>query len=87
MTRSSQVTHALSAMQNERATRAQSEQASMKFLIARAGAASAPIEDHAADTRTADLAARRKIAIECDDLDAERWLDEGGRDGTEEISP
>ena len=106
MTRSSQVTHALSAMKNERATRARSEQASMKFLIfednggdycwtlvaasgerlaqsmrfashqeairaariARAGAASAPIEDHAADTRTADLSSRRKIAIERDDL-------------------
>ena len=106
MTRSSQVTHALSAMKNERATRGRSEQASMKFLIfednggnhcwtlvaasgerlaqskrfasnqeatraahsARAGAASAPIEDHAADTRPADLPARRKIAIERDDL-------------------
>jgi uncharacterized protein YegP (UPF0339 family) len=33
MTHSSQVTHALSAMKNERATRGQSEQASMKFLI------------------------------------------------------
>ena len=125
MTRSSQVTHALSAMKNERATRARSEQASMKFLIfednggdycwtlvaasgeplaqsirfasyrkatraariARAGAASAPIEDDTVDTRTADPAARRRIAIERDDLDADRWLDEGGRDSTEEITP
>ena len=97
MTRSPQVTQ-LSAMKNERATRARSEQASMNLLIsednggdycwtlvaasgerlaqsmhfasyqettraariARAGAASAPIEDHAADIRTADPAARRK---------------------------
>ena len=93
MTRSSQVTHALSAMKNERATRGRSEQASMKLLIfednggdycwtlvaasgerlaqsarfasyqeasraariVRAGAASAPIEDHAGDSGTADL--------------------------------
>jgi uncharacterized protein YegP (UPF0339 family)/uncharacterized protein YjbJ (UPF0337 family) len=106
MTRSSQVTHALSAMKNERATRARSQQASIKFLIfednggdycwtlvaasgeplaqsirfashrkatraariARAGAASAPIEDHTADTPTADPAARRRIAIEHDNV-------------------
>lgn len=55
--------------------------------IARAGAAPAPIEDPAADTGTADLAARRKIVIERDGLDAERWLDQGGRDSTEEITP
>jgi hypothetical protein len=61
MTRSAQVTHVLSAMKNERATRTRSEQAS-----------------------TADLAARRKIAIERDNLDAERWLDEGGSDSTNE---
>ena len=98
MTRSSQVAHALSAMKDERATRARSEQAWMKFrifednggdycwtllaaggerlaqsmrfasyqeaaraaCIARAGAASAPIEDHTADIRTVDRAARRK---------------------------
>jgi uncharacterized protein YegP (UPF0339 family) len=97
MTHSSQVTHALSAMKNERATRGRSEPASMKFLIfednggdyrwtlvaasgerlaqskrfashkkatraariARAGTASAPIEDCVAAPRTADLSARR----------------------------
>ena len=56
------------------------QEATRAARIARAGAASAPIEDHAADSGTADLSARRKIAIERDDLDAERWLDAGGRD-------
>ena len=44
------------------------EEATRAARIARAGAASAPIEDHAADGGTANLSARRKIAIERDDV-------------------
>ena len=45
---------------------ASSEEATRAARIARAGAASAPIEDHAADGGTTNLSARRKIAIERD---------------------
>ena len=109
MTHSSQVTHALSAMKNERATRGRSEPASMKFLIfednggdyrwtlvaasgerlaqsnrfashkkatraariARAGTASAPIEDCVAAPRTATCQPDG-LAIERDDLPTHR---------------
>lgn len=63
------------------------QEATRAARIVRAGAGSALIEDDAPDTRTADLAARVKAVLEPDDLDAERWLDEGGRDSTGEATP
>jgi uncharacterized protein YegP (UPF0339 family) len=60
------------------------QEATRAARIARAGAASAPIEGRPVDTPLADPAARLQMAFERDHLDAERWLDEGGSYGWEE---
>ena len=51
-----------------------------------AGAASASFEECASDTPPADLAARRDRRRARDDLDAERWLDEGGSFSSEAVA-
>ncbi len=81
MTRTSQVTQILREMRSPRFSSHQ--QATQAARFARAGAVSAPIEDDPADTPPADLSARRRIAIERDQLVAERWLDEGRSDTKE----
>jgi hypothetical protein len=117
MTRSTQLTQAVSGQANQRAgARGVSAPASMRFLgfednrgvfhwaivgasgnplvqaatfvsyeeakqaagVVRSGAVSAPSENRADDTAPLQFAARRETATVTDDLDAERWLDEGG---------
>jgi hypothetical protein len=60
------------------ATYASYEQAKQTAGVVRSGAVSAPFENRADDPARLELAARRKTATVTDDLDAERWLDEGG---------
>ena len=50
----------------------------------RDGAASAPLEHHAASARPVDLTARRSATS--DAADAERWLDDGGSFNTEAVA-
>jgi uncharacterized protein YegP (UPF0339 family) len=54
------------------------EDAKQAARIVHAGASSASFEHLATDTPPADLVARRQTGVVRDDLDAERWLDEGG---------
>ncbi len=60
------------------------QEATRAARIARAGAASAAIDERPADNRPVDLAARRQIAKERDDNDAQRWLDEHAGESTDE---
>ncbi len=46
--------------------------------VVRSGVVSAPLENRAADPAALELTARPDTATVTDDLDAERWLDEGG---------
>jgi uncharacterized protein YegP (UPF0339 family) len=125
MTRSTQLTQAVDAVQKARtAANAVPEPASMKFLVfedngggyhwtivaasgkrlvqsasyatheeateaahvVHAGAASASIEPLAGNTPPVDLLARREQRVARDDLDAERWLDEGGSFSSEAVT-
>ena len=125
MTRSTQLTQAVSGQTHHRAgARAVSAPASMKFLgfednggvfhwaivgasgdrlvqaatfvsyeeakqaagVVRSGAVSAPSENRADDAAPVALAARRETATVTDDLDAERWLDEGGSFSSEAVT-
>lgn len=52
----------------------------------RGGAASASFEHLAGETPPVDLAARRETRASRDDLDAERWLDEGGSFSSEAMT-
>jgi uncharacterized protein YegP (UPF0339 family) len=68
------------------------EDAQSAARVVHAGAASASLEHLVGDTQPVDsdapvdLAARRKTAVVRDDLDAERWLDEGGSFGSEVVT-
>jgi uncharacterized protein YegP (UPF0339 family) len=62
------------------------EDAKQAARIVHAGAASASFEHLAADAPPVDLAARRKSGVVRDDLDAERWLDEGGSFSSEAVT-
>jgi hypothetical protein len=54
------------------------EEAKQSAGVVRSGAIPAPSENRADDAAPLQLAARRQTATVTDDLDAERWLDEGG---------
>jgi uncharacterized protein YegP (UPF0339 family) len=54
--------------------------------VVHAGAASASFEHLAGDTPPVDLVARRDERMARDDLDAERWLDEGGSFSSEAVT-
>jgi uncharacterized protein YegP (UPF0339 family) len=54
--------------------------------IVQGGAASASFERLAGDTPPSDLAARRDTRVVRGDLDAERWLDEGGSFSSEAVT-
>jgi uncharacterized protein YegP (UPF0339 family) len=62
------------------------EEAKQAARIVRGGASSAPFEDRAGDTPPVDLVARRDAAMARDNLDAERWLDEGGSFSSEAVT-
>jgi uncharacterized protein YegP (UPF0339 family) len=62
------------------------EEAERAARIVRSGAGSAPFEDRAGDSPVVDLVARRDAATVRDDLDAERWLDEGGSFSSEAVT-
>jgi uncharacterized protein YegP (UPF0339 family) len=62
------------------------EEAKQAAGVVRDGAGSAPFEDHADDPAPLELAARRETATVRDDLDAERWLDEGGSFSSEAVT-
>lgn len=54
------------------------EQAQQAARIVRGGAATASLEPLAGDVPPVELVAGRTMGTARDDLDAERWLDEGG---------
>jgi hypothetical protein len=70
----------------ESATLASYEEAKEAAGIARSGAVPAPFENSADDPAPLELAARRETATVTDDLDAERWLDEGGSFRSEAVT-
>jgi uncharacterized protein YegP (UPF0339 family) len=62
------------------------EHAKHAARIVHTGAASASFEHLEGDTPPVDLVARRETAVVRDDLDAERWLDEGGSFSSEAVT-
>ncbi len=55
--------------------------------IVHGGAGSAPLDDRGGDASgLSGLVTRRKTAVVRDDLDAERWLDEGGNLSSEAVT-
>ena len=62
------------------------EEAKQAAGIVRDGAGSAPFEHRADDRPPLELATRRETATVRDDLDAERWLDEGGSFSSEAVT-
>ncbi len=62
------------------------EEAKQAARVVHAGAASASFEHLAGDTPPVDLLARREKRMVRDDLDAERWLDEGGSFSSEAVT-
>jgi len=62
------------------------EEAKQAARIVHAGAASASFEPLGGDAPPVDLAACRETAVVRDDLDAERWLDDGGSFGSEAVT-
>jgi hypothetical protein len=68
------------------ATLASYEEAKQAVGIVRSGAVSAPFGTRADDRAPLELAARRQAATVTDDLDAERWLDEGGSFSSEAVT-
>lgn len=62
------------------------EQAKQAADVVRSGAISAPSENRAGDPAPRRLAARRETATVTEDLDAERWLDEGGSFRSEAVT-
>ena len=63
------------------------EEARQAARIVHSGAASASFEDLVGDTPLVDPVARRDTRVVRDDLDAERWLDEGGSFAGEARTP
>ncbi len=68
------------------ATSASYEEAKQAAGVVCSGAVSAPSESRADDRARLELAARPETATAADDLDAERWLDEGGSFSTEAVT-
>jgi hypothetical protein len=62
------------------------EKAEQAADVVRLGAGSTTFEDHAEDTLPTELADRARSAAVRDDLDAERWLDEGGSISSEAMT-
>ena len=62
------------------------DEAAQAARVVHAGAASASLEQLGGGTAPVDLAARRKTAVMRGDLDAERWLDEGGSFSSEAVA-
>lgn len=62
------------------------EDAKHAARVVHAGAASASFEHLAGDTPPVDLGARREKRMAREDLDAERWLDEGGSFSSEAVT-
>ncbi len=60
------------------ATFASYEEARQAAGVVRSGAITAPFENRADDPAALEFAARRETVTAADDLDSERWLDEGG---------
>jgi uncharacterized protein YegP (UPF0339 family) len=69
------------------ASSASYEEAKQAARIVHSAAASASFEDLAGDTPPVDLAAGRDPRVVRDDLDAERWVDEGGSFVSEAMTP
>jgi uncharacterized protein YegP (UPF0339 family) len=61
------------------------QEATQAARIVYGGAASASLEPLAGDAPAVDLAAGRPMRVVGDDLDAERWLDEGGSFSSEAV--
>jgi hypothetical protein len=70
----------------ESATLVSYEEAKQASGVVRSGAVSAPFENSADDPARLELAARRETATMTDELDAERWLDEGGSFSSEAVT-
>jgi hypothetical protein len=68
------------------ATFASYEQATQAAGVVRTGAVPAPFDKQADDPAPLELAARRERATAADELDAERWLDEGGSFSSEAVT-
>lgn len=62
------------------------EDAEQAARVVHAGAGSASFEHLGVDAPPVDLVARRETAVGRDDLDAERWLDEGGSFSSEAVT-
>jgi uncharacterized protein YegP (UPF0339 family) len=62
------------------------EDATQAARIVHAGAASASFEHLGGDAPPVDLAAVRQTGVVLHDLDAERWLDEGGSFSSEAVT-
>jgi uncharacterized protein YegP (UPF0339 family) len=62
------------------------EDAKQAARVVHAGAGSASFEHLAGDTAPRGLAARRHTPVMRDELDAERWLDEGGSFSSEAVT-
>jgi hypothetical protein len=62
------------------------QQAKQAAGVVRSGTVSAPFDNGADDPARLELAARRQTATAADDLDAERWLDEGGSFSSETVT-
>jgi hypothetical protein len=62
------------------------EEAKQAAEVVRAGAGSAPFENRLDDPAALELAGRSGTAMVRDDLDAERWLDEGGSFSSEAVT-
>jgi hypothetical protein len=70
----------------ESATFASCQQAKQAASVVRSGAVSAPFENRAHDPAPLEPAARRETATAAYNLDAERWLDEGGSVSSEAVT-
>jgi hypothetical protein len=68
------------------ATLACYEEAKQAARVVRTGEVPAPFENRAGDPALLELAARPGTATITDDLDAERWLDEGGSFSSEAVT-
>jgi uncharacterized protein YegP (UPF0339 family) len=62
------------------------EEAKQAARIVHRGASQASFEERSAETPPVDLAARRDTRVVRDELDAERWLDEGGSFSSEAVT-
>jgi hypothetical protein len=65
---------------------ASSEQAKQAAHLVHAGAGSASLEHLEGETSPVDLVGRPNTRAVRDDLDAERWLDEGGSSSSEKVT-